>query len=450
MKIRLFILVCATVIGSITVLGGMVHATEWQEHSTGVTDILYDICFVDEMLGFATGWGSSSGGVILRTIDGGLTWDSTIPQNGTYFFSVTFTDVLTGYVGGCVNGGAAAAIFTTRDGGDTWTKETFEGCWGFYTVDFPSADTGYASGWNGRIYKTVNGGGDWTLLSSGTANPFRWMHFPTVSTGYAVCGSNYNNPTKIFKTVDGGVVWEKIQDYGTGITIGGIHFLDAETGVMVGSTDTEVILKTVDGGITWQETYRSSETKVIQGLFMECAGGWAVANGGRVFRTTDFGDTWILDTITSPVKNLLAVCQAGNTAFLATQGGTVFSSNPLNGIVNLGMPANTFSAGDPFGVDITVCNPGDALDSVLVFAILDVAGEYFFAPSWRHPPDGAIDAYLYEPLPSGETEITVIPEFPFPDGVPAMSGLKLYSALTDVSVSEIIWNLEIREFSFID
>jgi len=296
----------------------------WDQLTSGVSDDLYDVHFVSGTTGFAAGWGTSYGGVILRTTNGGGDWERTIPVNGAYLFSTHFTDPQTGFVVGCDAGSTFyGLILRTTDGGDSWTTKLISSTNGFYTVHFPSAQVGYACGWQGCIVKTTNGGDTWTPTNTGTSNIFRWMHFVDDDTGYAAGGSNWNNPNRVYKTTNGGDNWTEIHNFGGGTVIGGIHFFDANTGIIGGHNGSEAVMRSTDGGDSWDVVHSGPGSSALQSL--KCYGSrcWAVGQEGRVLRSDDAGMTWVLDGITNPVRLLLGVCEGGTAAYVTGMTGLI-------------------------------------------------------------------------------------------------------------------------------
>jgi len=296
----------------------------WNQMDSGVADNLYDIHFVDSSTGFAAGWGASYGGVILRTTTAGGDWERSIPVNGSYLFSTHFTDPQTGFVVGCDAGSTFyGLILKTTDGGDSWTTKLVSSTNGFYTVHFPSAQVGYACGWQGCIVKTINGGNTWIPTNTGTSVIFRWMHFVDDNTGYAVGGSNWNSPNRVFRTTNGGDDWTEAHNFGNGTVIGGIHFFNADTGIVAGHDGNEAVMRSTDGGDSWNVVHSGPASSSMQSL--KCYGSrcWAVAEQGRVLRSDDAGMTWALDGVTDPVRMLLGVCEMGNSAYVSGMNGLI-------------------------------------------------------------------------------------------------------------------------------
>ena len=303
---------------------------QWTSLPSGVTDDLFGVHFLDEQTGFAAGWGSASGGVILKTTDGGGVWTSSTPVAGAYLFGVEFPTSTTGFVAGSDAGGTFnAMILKTTDGGDIWTPSLFGDSYGFYVVDFPTTEIGYACGYLGAIYKTIDTGVIWSRLTTGTSITFRVMHFVDENTGYAVGGVNFNQPDEIYRTTNGGGDWSRVHDFNGGAVVGGIHFFDVDTGIIVGNNGNEAALKSYDGGETWQVKHTGAPSDVLQGLHCEGVSCLAVGGSGRILRTTDAGETWVLDGTTDPPTLLLAVSQAGNASYVTGSSGTIFKSTGM-------------------------------------------------------------------------------------------------------------------------
>ena len=305
---------------------------EWTSQATGVGDDLYGMYCLTEDVAYATGWGASSGGVVLTTVNGGDTWTSVIPRSGAYLFSTAFVDDLTGFAVGCDAGSTFyALIVKTEDGGATWTPTLKSNSFGFYAVDFPTPTIGYTCGWQGRIYKTTNCGDTWAGLPSGTSDVIRWMHFVDENVGYVVSGTNWDNPNRVRKTMDG-VTWSLVKNFGSGTVIGGIHFLDADTGLVAGSNGSEVIMKTTDGGLNWDVKHTGPAGRVLQAIHMNGETGYAVGSGGRILRTTDSGETWELDETVVPGVTLLSVFAVGETAYAGGASGKMHRREPETGV----------------------------------------------------------------------------------------------------------------------
>ena len=179
-------------------------------------------------------------GIILKTIDSGVTWTSTGINH--VLNSVYFPDANTGYaVGGNDYMNPYGVIFKTTDGGDTWSELSSGTTHPLHSVFFTDVNTGYVAGDYGTIRKTINGGTTWTALQSGTSDYFNSVYFSTANKGYVVGNGG------ILKTINSGITW--IADSsGTWNTLNSVFFTDTATGYVVGYSGT--ILKTGNGGET--------------------------------------------------------------------------------------------------------------------------------------------------------------------------------------------------------
>ncbi len=174
-----------------------------------------DILFLNEEEGFVVGrtFEESSSwfdccGVILRTIDGGNTWDTTLTD--TQVRAIYFLDKDTGFAAS-----NQLLFYKTTDGGDNWEtivigtpEPSFLANNYFTSLYFKNANEGYMSGHLlGRpTFRTFDGGYTWEPIINVINNPNdpvrgSKVSFPTNLTGYV--GNKY-------KTVDGGLNW-----YGT-------------------------------------------------------------------------------------------------------------------------------------------------------------------------------------------------------------------------------------------
>jgi len=312
MKIIIFIM--------ILMISTLLNA-EWELLPSGVNDNLYGVNFTDDDNGYVVGWGASSGAVVLKTTDVGTNWNSTTLANGAFVFSVTSTSDDNIFAAGCLNGGASGAIFKSSNAGGNWTYSSHPTTFGLYDVEFANSQIGYSCGWLGKIFKTTSGGSSWSPLNSGTGNVLRWMSIVDENNGFIVGGTNWNNPNLLYKTTNGST-WSYITSLGG--VVGGVHFFDANTGIIAGGSGGEFIKKTYNGGTTWEEKY-SSNIGLFQSLyFTEDGIGWACGNNGRVVKSSDFGETWIeLDTV-SPPTTLLGIFGTETHVFAVGEYGRIF------------------------------------------------------------------------------------------------------------------------------
>lgn len=104
--------------------------------------------------------------------------------------------------------------------------------------------------------------------------------------------------------------------------------------------------------------------------------------------------------------------------------------------VSLFMTDTGFLPGELCACDALVCNAGtEELEGYPLFVILEVAGTYFFGPSFTEYDSYLADYPVFEP---GSTRVEVLPEFEWPSGAGSFDGCILYGALTDPAVTTLV------------
>ena len=239
-------------------------------------------------------------------------WQSNLPQ-GNYLCAVAYIDSNI-----CMAVGYAGTIIRTTDGGVTWQRQHSGTIATFYSVAFANASTGIVVGDSGIVLTTTNGGLVWTRQNSQTSVSLRAAAFQDPVTITVVGSSGL-----IIKSSDGGNVW-MLRNSGTSNGLMCVSFLNKSEGVIGGYKGT--LLKTLDGGETWNilppqddihdyHTISLQDSSIIYtGSNMSSDGGmtWVkydnpgffglsfankshavgVSVNGQIFRTTDSGLTW--------------------------------------------------------------------------------------------------------------------------------------------------------------
>lgn len=164
------------------------------------------------------------GGTVLRSTDGGATWDTTY-QHVDYIDGIVFVGRDTLVATGDFDDKGFLVIRST-DAGKTWTRQTIapaDSAMSFAYATYRQSIavynktvwlTLYKSGVNARIMKSTNAGATWTssevALTGGTAQNyyFRSINMVNDSIGFAVdrqVGSGLAN--YLHRTTDGGLTW---------------------------------------------------------------------------------------------------------------------------------------------------------------------------------------------------------------------------------------------------
>ena len=107
------------------------------------------------------------------------------------------------------------------------------------------------------------------------------------------------------------------------------------------------------------------------------------------------------------------------------------------------MPSDDMGPGDDCYCDVHICNPTDeTYEDVPVFVILDVYGEYFFAPSYTE-----FDHYT-ENIQPGIMTIHPLPLFTWPANVGSAGGNVFYAAMTNQSITDLFGELDTFTFGW--
>jgi photosystem II stability/assembly factor-like uncharacterized protein len=225
-----------------TILRTTDGGASWDPQRSGTPKTLFGVTFADAQAGWAVG----QDGKILHSPDGGVSWNSQREAPGEDLYSVTFSDARTGWTVG-----PRRVILRTTDGGANWSADR-RGTADYSPsgVAFTDALNGWIVGSPGTILHSANGGISWGPQPSDTPNILYSVTFTDAQLGWAV-----GREGTIVHTTDGGEIWNT-QRSGTPNSLYGAAFADARTGWVVGSRG--LILHTTDGGASWtpQEAFR--------------------------------------------------------------------------------------------------------------------------------------------------------------------------------------------------
>lgn len=170
---------------------------------------------------------------------------------------------------GAMNGwaiGDSGTVIATTDGGETWNVQDIPLSSNLRKLLFVDENTGYILDNSNKILITNSGGQDWGTFHFGENFKIVGLSFLSPDTGW-VSGSYYKktqyNEAVIFKTIDGGITWEKTYSVfsdagGSEIAITSIYFTNEDKGFLFRTIYFEVdsptdIFRTTDGGTTWEK-----------------------------------------------------------------------------------------------------------------------------------------------------------------------------------------------------
>ncbi|MCD4653938.1 VCBS repeat-containing protein, partial [bacterium] len=115
--------------------------------------------------------------------------------------------------------------------------------------------------------------------------------------------------------------------------------------------------------------------------------------------------------------------------------------------VTLSLPRESFSPGEVFSLDATICNNSDdMLYGTHIFVLMDIYGEFWCGPSWISLEEG-VDAYTYS-IPQEGWQFYVFPGFVWPEIQGHATGLKFWGAIVNNQMTDVIGEISQVQFSW--
>lgn len=231
--------------GKLVVVGERGHilisqdlGASWQQSDVPTRAMLTAVYFVDSSLGWAVGHDS----VILRTTDGGTTWEREYwaPEEEAPFFDVWFSDAEHG-----VAIGAYGSYFTSSDGGVTWDFEPIgDTDWHLHQISQAADGRLYIAAEAGVVYRSDDNGTTWTELPS----PYEGSFFGVLPLDDDVV-LLFGLRGHLFRSEDAGESWSPIETGTVAMLTDGIRLTDGRI-VITGLGGT--LLVSEDGGNSFE------------------------------------------------------------------------------------------------------------------------------------------------------------------------------------------------------
>lgn len=312
--------------------------------ATGTTASLFGVFPVSDKIV----WASGSKGVVLRTLDGGTTWERKTMPSGD---SLQFRDIHARGADSAwalsIGNGAASRIYFTSNGGASW-REQFRNAdsAAFYDcITMLDAKVGIVFGdaahGQTQILRTTNGGNTWALLPASQVPAPLDGEGAYAASGRCVVSSGDKHVfiatggpgSRLFTSDDAGEHWTVratpfVHTKSAGTS--GLDFRDTKNGIGVAGdmtnlkndTSSAAVAVTTDGGKSWELRTRPPLPGSLTGAAWVTGAGkeTAIALGfGGAFSTRDGGRTW---TVLSD-KGHTGIGSYGKTAWLGGTGGTI-------------------------------------------------------------------------------------------------------------------------------
>ncbi len=194
---------------------------------------------------------ASGNGGMIRSTDGGMTWTPLAgPPAEPYYYSFSYIPI----GGSDILASNYSTLWLSRDAGQSWAK-----------ISMPGGVNSYS--FSGDSFRRVDAS---SLLASDAQGA---MHLSK---------DNGQTWTKVFTAVDSGSGYY----YGQSAVVG---FADAKNGFMTDAANKSYATK--DGGITWEpKSVGFNGARSIQ--FVNKQAGWLVGGDGRLYKSTDLGQSW--------------------------------------------------------------------------------------------------------------------------------------------------------------
>lgn len=319
--------VVAAIVATAVSAAGPKASFAWDERPTGTAAGLRGVSAVSDEVA----WVSGSLGTVLRTLDGGATWQNVAPPDaaGQAFRDIEAFDADTAVLL-AIGTGDASRLYRTDDGGATWTK-TYQNTnpAAFYDcMSFSDRKRGLVLGdpVDGRfqILATEDGGRSWTLLPSTGMPAALPGEFAFAASGTCIetaggrdawFATGGDAVSRVFHSDDHGRTWDVTETpVASGPTAGiySLAFTSPRVGIAVGGDFTAPTSApngaayTTDGGATWTIAdgpgeYRSGSAWVPRLPFTAVAvgptGSDVSRDGGRSWTEFDPGSLDAVDCV---------------------------------------------------------------------------------------------------------------------------------------------------------
>lgn len=289
---------------------------------------------VDDLFGISfptkeQGWACGRWGAILHTSDGGKTWKRQASTTDFTLSALSFSDYQNGWAVG-----EQGTIIHTSDGGKTWVQQKSPVPYFLLDVYFINAKQGWIVTERTTILFTDDGGATWEVQFEDQDYVLKGISFCDAFHGWAVGEYGF-----IYHTADGGKNWEhQAGQFGwddeTGEIVGGNYLfdvvaLDPQTSWVVGIDG--YVARTVDGGKSWESVQAGFPTTHLLGVASNGRDSFIICGVGVLLTSSDQGRTFIKNRDDTAIMygwlNGAAVDPGGRMVAVGKEGRVFLSSD---------------------------------------------------------------------------------------------------------------------------
>jgi photosystem II stability/assembly factor-like uncharacterized protein len=298
-------------------------ASVWTAQESGTLAWLYAIRFTSDQNGLIAG----SSGTLLFTNDGGRNWRAAAKPTNDNIRDIHFTGDRIGWLLCDRRAGASGQpsyLLKTVDGGGTWDALEFE--------DAPERFSRFVAG-DGELFAVGEAGAAFRLEKDGAAWRRVFLPVRVLLTDGAFVRSGrivmVGGAGTILQTSNGGVDWDLAGIAGRKPErrFSSVVFVDATFGWASGADGR--LLHSADGGRTWRQQATGIETELSAVHFLNAKEGFAGGEGGVILHTRDGGMTW--ERMRSPTRHRIErILFVNGRGFAVGFGGTILNYRPVS------------------------------------------------------------------------------------------------------------------------
>ncbi|MFA5012498.1 MAG: T9SS type A sorting domain-containing protein [Ignavibacteria bacterium] len=283
----------------------------WFSQPLPVNGQVNDLKFINANTGLI----SMDPAITLRTINGGFNWLIILP--GQYVGNFEIIDTSTVYANG-MSASGYGMLLRSYDLGISWDSLPLAGSWTVNGLSFVNRDTGWVGGTASGLpflWRTTNAGVTWNVQSTNTGFGKVFFLKNKVNGEYVGWSTNYSD---LWKTTNSGVNWIQIQQ---SFGISKLYFLDENIGYVSAG---DKFKKTTNGGLNWN-VYNLPNLNYIVGK--------TIADFEFVNKDTIYGDNGIrFFDVGAKYRGIIWISTNGGVNWNFQQPDTSFGQIQFTGI----------------------------------------------------------------------------------------------------------------------